>query len=204
MNKEFLPINEEPLSKEQSERLLSLSRGKAGIKPGKSTAVRVFIAVAAVVGITAAAVGSAVLFGDIPAAANEDDGLPYRIINNALHVGKYYADGDTSASYIEIYDDGTLQWKGIDHFEFAKRTNIEHGALYGREWDEELAKASAELAEEYAARHTYTVVYWKGIGETMVMYDWSEDSEHLGGTGCVYIDENTIEAYGMIFIYTEE
>ena len=193
------------MSRKEIKHLIGMSRNKAGITTGgHSLAFRRTVTAAAVIAIAAACFGSAVLFETVQAAANEDDGLPYRIINDSLRVGKYYADGDTSASYIEIYDDGTLQWKGIDHYEYAKEQNIKGAELHGLEWNEDMEDATVELAGQYAARHAYTVVYWKSPEVTMLMYDWDENSEHLGGTGCVYIDENTIEAHGMTFIYTEE
>lgn len=208
MNREIVPINCEAMTKDRIRHLICLSESKAGISDKRSGTqmAKLLAGLAAAVCMTVIGAVFFALSGNVPAAANEDEFPDHRILRNALNAGRYYLDGIISEAYVEVYEDGTLQWKDPELADKLREADIGQAEAPGGNTvlTEEQEKAIAETADWAAAPHKYTVVYWKFVDKTMVMLDWDEDN-NSGGNGYDYIDRNTISiGYGgrtYTFIY---
>lgn len=134
------------------------------------------------------------------------------IVENALKVGKYYFHGDISQpSYIEVYDDGTLQWHNFDFEGYLKELNDKYDRENGIVPDEELQsareKAMNDEIEWMSARHTFTVVQDNKIHHTMIVLEYEPNPEGEIRRGYSYIDECTINTSGggdLWYKYIEE
>ncbi len=116
---------------------------------------------------------------DVQNTNSEEKTKSYIISDDSLKTGRYYQYGDTSKPYVEVFDDKTLQWHGVD-----------------TEGLDELE------AERLSSVHSYTIVDFTNIDTTMIAWDWIEESDTA--RGFIYIDENTFKfSDNEIFIYTE-
>lgn len=133
--------------------------------------IRVFLLLSLVIAISSAC--------DVQNTNSDEKEKSYIINDDSLKTGRYYLNGDTSEDYVEVYDDKTLQWHGVD--------------------TEGLDKLEAEWL---SSLHSYTMVNFTNIDTTMIAWDWIEESDTA--RGFVYIDENTFKFNdNEIFIYTE-
>lgn len=133
--------------------------------------IRVFLLLSLVIAISSAC--------DVQNTNSDEKAKSYIINDDSLKTGRYYLNGDTSEDYVEVYDDKTLQWHGVD--------------------TEGLDKLEAEWL---SSLHSYTIVDFTNIDTTMIAWDWIEESDTA--RGFVYIDENTFKFNdNEIFIYTE-
>lgn len=133
--------------------------------------IRVFLLLSLVIAISSAC--------DVQNTNSDEKAKSYIINNDSLKTGRYYLNGDTSEDYVEVYDDKTLRWHGVD--------------------TEGLDKLEAEWL---SSLHSYTIVDFTNIDTTMIAWDWIEESDTA--RGFVYIDENTFKFNdNEIFIYTE-
>ncbi len=133
--------------------------------------IRVFLLLSLVIAISSAC--------DVQNTNSDEKKKSYIINDDSLKTGRYYLNGDTSEDYVEVYDDKTLQWHGVD--------------------TEGLDKLEAEWL---SSLHSYTMVNFTNIDTTMIAWDWIEESDTA--RGFVYIDENTFKFNdNEIFIYTE-
>lgn len=200
MNKELLPVNNEKLSNERIGRLILLSEEKAGITHKRSGFPKPKLLAGLAAAVCMTVIGAVVfaLSGTVPAAANEDEFPDHRILRDALDAGRYYLDGSISENYVEVSEDGTIQWKAPMPEDELREADIAQAEALGGSLPltDEQEKAISETAEWASAPHKYTVVYWKLIDKTMVMLDWDEDN-NSGGKGYDYIDRDTISiGYG--------
>lgn len=128
-------------------------------------------------------------------ADNEEE--PYTVIENALKVGRYYQDGDTSKSYVEVFSNGTLQWCNLD-FESQVRNSQKARNANTADYEEAIQTETERLSSV----HEYTVVKFNGVNMTMIAWDWVEESG--AAQGFIYIDENTFKfTDSEVFIYVE-
>ncbi|MBP3855753.1 MAG: hypothetical protein IK990_09115 [Ruminiclostridium sp.] len=200
MNNKLIPIHNEQMSNEQIDKLIFSSKQKAEIvqKPRSFKRNKIIVTIAAAICLSVIGLGAFVVSGTIPVAANEDEYPDHRILRNSLNIGRYYLNGDLSESYVEVFEDGTLQWKNPVFASQLREININQSKSLGinSPLTDEQETAIIEEAEKAVAVHKYTVVYWKFIDTTMVMLDWDE-SDNIGGYGYDYIDRNTISiGYG--------
>ena len=128
-------------------------------------------------------------------ADNEEE--PYTVIENALKVGRYYQDGDTSKADVEVFSNGTLQWCGAD-FETQVRNSQKARNANIADFEEDIHSETERLSSV----HEYTVVKFNGVDMTMIAWDWVEESG--AAQGFIYIDENTFKfTDSEVFVYVE-
>ena len=165
--------------------------------------------------LTAAALILGGCSGD--ATADKEAVVTETVLENALKVGKFYLNGDTSSSFIEVYDDGTLQWQDFDFEGYLREIN--------KQYDERNGVSPEEAAElEYgreenikqniewmSARHSYAVVRNDLTDVTKIVFEYDPAAEAERGwaarSGWVYTDEYTIDVSnggGLIYRYVEE
>lgn len=133
--------------------------------------IRVFLLLSLIIAVSSAC--------DAQKINPEEKAKSYIISDDSLKTGRYYLNGDTSEDYVEVYEDKTLQWHGVDT----------------EGLDEPEAKWLSSL-------HSYTIVDFISVDTTMIAWDWVEESDTA--RGFVYMDENTFKfTDNEIFIYTE-
>ena len=165
------------------------------------------IIIIAALSLVLAAVSAVCLCGVSP-AANADNELEVEetVIDNALRIGRYYLNGDTSSSYFEVYDDGTLQWHNFDFEGYLKGLNDKYDRENGIVPDEKLKidreKAMNDEIEWLSARHNYTVVHYSIMDITSIGLEYDPKSECRRGYN--YIDDKTIKVSDdLCFFFVE-
>lgn len=105
--------------------------------------------------------------------------ISYKVSEKVLKTGRYYENGDISKPYVEVFDNKTLQWFGMN--------------IQGFDDSEE---------QGISAVHSYTIVELTNADTTVIALDFVEESGY--GHGFFYIDENSFKfADNEVFIYTE-
>ena len=155
-----------------------------------------------------AAITLSVCLSNINPVANADNELEVEetVIDNALRIGRYYLNGDTSSSYFEVYDDGTLQWHNFDFEGYLKELNDKYDRENGIVPDENLKiareKAMNDEIEWVSARHNYTVVHYSIMDTTSIELEYDPKSECRRGYN--YIDNKTIKVSDdLCFFFVE-
>ena len=136
-------------------------------------------------------------------SAEDDQIVTEVVLDDALRVGKFYLNGDTSSSFIEVYEDGTLQWQNFDFDKYLAELNAER---YKEDDDPSLDYAREEYMrsekEWLSSRHNYSVVYYDYMDVTSIVLEYDPKSEFR--RGFKYTDEFTIDVSGngnMVFKY---
>lgn len=126
-----------------------------------------------------------------------DDSKPYTVLDTTLKTGKYYQDGDTTKSYVEVFPDKTLKWCGLDFESYVRNNQKARNAN-----TDDFEKAIQEEAERLSSTHEYTIVDFKNINTVWIVWDWIEESG--SAQGFIYIDENTFKfTDDEVFVYVE-
>lgn len=167
---------------------------------------KIIIAAAAALAFTAAI--TALLCSVSPAATADNELIVTEtVVENALKVGKYYLHGDISQpSYIEVYNDGTLQWHNFDFEGYLEELNDkydkENGILPDKDLQAAREKAMNDEIEWMSARHNFTVVHYSVLGVTSIELEYDPKAEFRRGYN--YIDDKTIKVSDdLCFFFAE-
>lgn len=109
-----------------------------------------------------------------------------------LKVGKYYLEGGTQDEYLEVYDDGTLQFFGLDYLKLVSELNAYHVSSMTEEEYTEYAAAHQDITDFWNGRNYYKLREMaKTIALDNKLPEPGEDGFHSGYC-LIYNDENTI------------
>ena len=143
-----------------------------------------------------------------------------------LKIGKYYYNGDTTAKYIEVTDDGYMHYKGATPEEFAaallsaSKTEQEAMVEKYRSWvkknDEsdfyEVPEQGSDIEfinnniDFFSTPKEYKVYTDHKLSDTVKVYEeWEVTSDGVIQGSCYeYVDENTLERNSFTrFIYID-
>ena len=205
MKNNVMPISNVKLGREEMNRIMLSAKRKAGL-PETVTGRRTVPIAGAAAALCVIIIGAVIVvpdFGRDDSQTAEKEKRTEMVLEDGLNIGRYYLNGNINEHYIEVYDDGTLQWKGFDVESWVRE--ITGAALDNPEIpksEETYSDLEQGIMEQVAwceSRHRYTVVSYNRMGITMVLLDDDDPSD--GGTGCSYIDRNTIEWNGFTFVY---
>lgn len=133
------------------------------------------------------AIGSAL---SKPAIADEEV-RPQGILTE-LKVGKYYLENGTEDEYLEVYDDGTLQFFGLDYLKLVCELNAEKVAGFTEEEYAEFVAFEQDLIDFWNGRNYYKL---RELVKTIALDDKLPEPGETGfnsGLCLAYTDENTI------------
>lgn len=109
-----------------------------------------------------------------------------------LKVGKYYLENGTEDEYLEVYDDGTLQFFGLDYFKMVCELNAERIAGYTEEEYAQFVKGEQDIVDFWNGRNYYKL---REMVKTIALDDKLPEPGEPGfhsGYVLEYTDENTI------------
>ncbi|MBD5113196.1 MAG: hypothetical protein HDT42_11815 [Ruminococcaceae bacterium] len=152
------------------------------------------IAAASIAGVLVLGAGAFALgaFMNTPATADEDYKTVNGLIEN-LKVGRYYRVNGTKDEYIEVYNDGTLQFFGFDYLKEVTELNSDYVASLDESGYAEFVDSYRDLVDFWNGRNYYWLSeYVKSIH----LDDEKPEPGQLAGRAghCLsYTDENTIK-----------
>lgn len=151
------------------------------------------IAAASIAGALVLGAGAFTLgaFMNTPATADEDYKTANGLIEN-LKVGRYYRENGTKDEYIEVYDDGTLQFFGFDYLKEVTALNSSYVASLDESGYAEFVAAHQDLVDFWNNRNYYWLSEYV---KTIDLDDEKPEPGQLAGRDghCLsYDDENTI------------
>ena len=138
--------------------------------------------------------------------ANADDTIvaEERELLTELKVGKYYLENGTEDEYIEVYEDGSIQFFGLDYLELVKELNKEYLDTVSEEQYQSFIDAHLDQQDFWRTKHYYVLsehTQTVGFSDEPVTEDTTLSLYSIG-----YDNENTLvfdKNLGYIYHYAE-